>query len=417
MRDYVTGDGRAIDAYLHLGDMAYEEGLDGEFSANFFDIYTELLRNTVVWPTMGNHEGITSSGVTGTGPYYDSYCVPTRAEAGGTPSGTEAYYSFEIGRTHIICLNSHDLDRSPTGDMALWLKADLEMAHADWLIAFWHHPPYTKGSHDSDREIELIEMRELVMPILESGGVDLVLSGHSHIYERSMLIDGAYATPTTADGVVLDDGDGDPAGDGAYRKSAALNPNGGTLAVVAGHGESAGRAFAVMPLMRSVVGEVGSVILDIDDDVLTGRMLNSEAVVRDTFQLIKRGVVVHEPVELPWQPVGPQYVVERLEPGATQVEIFPVPAAPDAVIHYSTDGRLPTLASPVYTGPVAVSDTSFVHGFSVWDRGARIGPTAGSPLLSPEISIHRYPVNGNQRWLRGCRGECFSRWGHPETRK
>ena len=39
-----------------------------------------------------------------------------------------------------------------------------------------------------------------------------MLTGHSHIYERSMLIDGAYHTPTIADGVVLDDGDGDPKG-------------------------------------------------------------------------------------------------------------------------------------------------------------------------------------------------------------
>src|SRR5688572_22310185 len=62
------------------------------------------------------------------------------------------------------------------------------------------------------------------MPILEEAGVDLTLTGHSHIYERSMLIDGAYSTPTTARGVVLDDGDGNPAGDGAYLKGAGLQP-------------------------------------------------------------------------------------------------------------------------------------------------------------------------------------------------
>ena len=51
-------------------------------------------------------------------------------------------------------------------------------------------------------------MREQIMPILESHGVDLVLTGHSHIYERSMLMDGAYSTPTTVANVILDDGDG-----------------------------------------------------------------------------------------------------------------------------------------------------------------------------------------------------------------
>ncbi len=51
-----------------------------------------------------------------------------------------------------------------------------------------------------------------------------MLTGHSHIYERSMLMDGADATPTVAEGVILDDGDGDPHGNRSYRKSAGLPP-------------------------------------------------------------------------------------------------------------------------------------------------------------------------------------------------
>ena len=47
------------------------------------------------------------------------------------PSGTEAYYSFDYGRIHFICLDSHDTDRSPTGAMAQWLKADLESTARD----------------------------------------------------------------------------------------------------------------------------------------------------------------------------------------------------------------------------------------------------------------------------------------------
>jgi len=66
--------------------------------------------------------------------------------------------------------------------MARWLKLDLERTKADWIIAYFRHPPYTKGTHDSDREKQLIEMRTHVMPVLETGGVDLVLAGHSHIY-------------------------------------------------------------------------------------------------------------------------------------------------------------------------------------------------------------------------------------------
>jgi 3',5'-cyclic AMP phosphodiesterase CpdA len=64
--------------------------------------------------------------------------------------------------------------------MLSWLEADLANTLQPWIIAFWHHPPYSRGSHDSDFEIELLEMRENALPLLEAGGVDLVLCGHSH---------------------------------------------------------------------------------------------------------------------------------------------------------------------------------------------------------------------------------------------
>src|SRR6185436_19334444 len=149
--------------------------------------------------TLGNHEGqVTTSGDPGpsTGPYYDAFVLPAAGEAGGVPSGTEAYYSFDYGETHFISLNSTQVNRSSTGPMATWLEADLAATSAKWIIAFWHHPPYSRGTHNSDVDIELIEMRENILPILEAGGVDLVLCGHSHAYERSYLVDGTYTTPT-----------------------------------------------------------------------------------------------------------------------------------------------------------------------------------------------------------------------------
>ena len=93
--------------------------------------------------------------------------------------------------------------------MMTWLTNDLAANDKEWVIAFWHHPPYTKGSHDSDTEGRLIDMRENALPILESYGVDLVLSGHSHSYERSHLLDGHYGTSDTLTGaMILDNGGG-----------------------------------------------------------------------------------------------------------------------------------------------------------------------------------------------------------------
>ena len=186
--------------------------------------------------------------------------------------------------------------------MARWLKQDLEKTKADWLIAFFHHPPYTKGSHDSDREKQLIEMRTHIMPILEWGGVDLVLTGHSHIYERSMLMDGAYATPTVAEYVILDDREGNPRTDGPYQKSAGINPHEGTIQIVAGHGGTTIRRKGTMPVMRKIILEHGSVIIDIDGDTLIGTMVDKYGEERDYFGLVKRGRVTHQRLARPWQP-------------------------------------------------------------------------------------------------------------------
>jgi hypothetical protein len=295
-------DQQPLNFWIHVGDMAYGVGRDMEFQSRFFESYDGTLRNRVCWPTMGNHEGRNSSGRTGVGPYYDAYVVPTRGESGGVASGTEAYYSFDYANIHFICLDSHDLDRRPTEPMARWLKADLDKARAEWLIAFWHHPPYTKGSHDSDKEKDLTEMRQHIMPIIEEGGVDLVLTGHSHSYERSMLMDGAYATNTVAENVILDDGDGDPAGDGPYRKRAGIHAHEGTVQVVAGNGGANLGRHGTMPVMRKIIIEHGSVLIDVKGDTLVARMINREGVERDLFSVVKRGQVMPVRLALPWQP-------------------------------------------------------------------------------------------------------------------
>ncbi len=303
MQQYTAAGKHPIDLYLHVGDMAYGQGTDDQFQKKFFEPYKDILRSTVCWASLGNHEGKTSSGKTGIGPFYDAYVCPQKGEAGGVPSGDESFYSFDYGDIHFICLNSYDIDRSPEGKMAKWLVSDLAATKGKWIVGFWHHPPYTKGTHDSDTEIELVEMRENIMPIMENGGVDLVLSGHSHIYERSMLIDGAYATPTTSAGVVLDDGDGDPAGDGAYQKPGGVEPHKGTVAVVTGHGGALGRnSIGISPIMRSIVLDHGSTILDISGDTLTGVMLDLRGKERDKFSIVRKGKVEKHIVSNPWKP-------------------------------------------------------------------------------------------------------------------
>ncbi|MGH9719346.1 MAG: fibronectin type III domain-containing protein, partial [Bryobacteraceae bacterium] len=103
---------RHTDLWLMLGDNAYPDGTDVEYQAAVFNIYETMLRKSVLWPTLGNHDGHTADSATQTGPYYDIFTLPKNGEAGGLASGTEAYYSFDYGNVHFICLDSYDTSRS-----------------------------------------------------------------------------------------------------------------------------------------------------------------------------------------------------------------------------------------------------------------------------------------------------------------
>ncbi len=139
---------------LHAGDIAYEDGTDSEFTSNHFAVYEDILRQTPLWPSLGNHEAQSVNTILELGPYYEAHVLPTGGEAGGEPSGTEAYYSFDYANVHFIVLDSMDSSRAPGSAMLTWLQADLAATTQQWVIAYWHHPPYTKGSHDSDNELD-----------------------------------------------------------------------------------------------------------------------------------------------------------------------------------------------------------------------------------------------------------------------
>jgi len=279
------------DFWLMLGDNAYDDGTDAEFQAAVFNTYPETLRQLPLWPTLGNHDGHTADSGTQTGPYYDIFTLPTAAEAGGWPSGTEAYYSFDYANIHFVNLDSYDTDRSAAGAMMQWLQADLATNTQPWVIAFWHHPPYTKGSHNSDTESQLIDMRNNALPILEAWGVDLVMTGHSHTYERSYLIDGHYGTSSTWNGSThaVDSGNGRPAGDGAYEKPGLVAAqNEGAVYAVAG---SSGKLSAGYPLnhpaMYIALEKLGSMIVDVSGNQLDAVFLDNTGTVQDSFSIIK----------------------------------------------------------------------------------------------------------------------------------
>ncbi|WP_133717483.1 DNRLRE domain-containing protein [Methylocaldum gracile] len=277
--------------WLQLGDNAYNDGTDAEFQSKMFNMYPDMLRQSVTWPTLGNHDGHTADSATESGPYYDIFSLPRNGEAGGVASGTEAYYSFDYGNIHFIVLDSYESSRSVGSPMLSWLESDLQASNADWNIAFWHHPPYSKGSHDSDSDTAMTQMRQNVLPILENYGVDLVLSGHSHSYERSKFIDGHYGSSSTFSDAnhVVQSGSGRIDGTGAYTKSGVGASHAGAVYAVAGSSGKTSGGTLNHPAMYISLNELGSMVLDVNGLTLDAKFLNNNGTVRDYFTMTKGG--------------------------------------------------------------------------------------------------------------------------------
>jgi hypothetical protein len=168
---------RMTDAFVFTaGDNAYFNGTAAEFT-NCYGPRWGRFRNRT-YPTPGNHEYQISPQ-----PYFDYF-----GERAG-PRGA-GYYSYNLGNWHIIALNSNipATDGSP---QLLWLRDDLEAnkraadaTGARCALAYWHHPLFTSGPSAGSNALMLPVWRTLY-----AYGVDVVVNGHDHLYERFDAMD------------------------------------------------------------------------------------------------------------------------------------------------------------------------------------------------------------------------------------
>jgi hypothetical protein len=275
------------DLWLMLGDNAYSDGSDQDYQDAVFEMYPEMLTKSVLWPALGNHDDVDTA--TEAGAYFDIFTLPSEGQAGGVASGTESYYSFDHGSVHFICLNTAEFNSGRRQAMYSWLQSDLAARDREWTVAFFHHPPYSKANHDSDTSTQLVRVREIILPMLEAAGVDLVLSGHSHAYERSFLLDGHYGVSITFDAetMVLDGGSGRSGEDGPYMKSQGSMPHDGAVYVVAGcSGKSDSGPFN-HPAMFLGYETLGSVVIDSSDGRLDVTLLEATGRIGDSFSILK----------------------------------------------------------------------------------------------------------------------------------
>lgn len=184
-REQVTLSGRMTerdwDLAVHVGDLVYPDGSPRGFTTRHFAVYRRLLAETPFYPVPGNHD-LRYRG----GREYDrSFEWP----------GTDGrrYYRFRWGALLFVGLDTStpgqaDSLEAGRGEQMRWLRRTLRSAAGDstlrWTVVFLHHPPYSSAGglsgHGPSREL-----RETLVPLFEETGVDLVLAGHDHHYERT----------------------------------------------------------------------------------------------------------------------------------------------------------------------------------------------------------------------------------------
>lgn len=293
---------RPIDAMLLLGDNAYTYGTYDEFQNNFFTVHDKyFIRNTALFPVPGNHDyyAIASKNLfnelSRRPPYYQIFETPTSGEAGGLASGDESYYAYNYGNVHFISLDSYGLQDSlgmcdVNSKQYKWLQKDLIDNKLQWTVVYFHHPPYTMGSHNSDKELDLVKIRENLVPLLEKHNVDVVLSGHSHNYERSFFMKGHAGLEGTFEKSKFVIDSSSARYDGTINSCAIHKKDKGTIYVVAGTGSIIGGFQANYPhnaMQYSNSLTAGAIFIEVEKNKLELKYLSREGKIEDQFTIFK----------------------------------------------------------------------------------------------------------------------------------
>lgn len=151
-----------------------------ESTSGTFKVET-LLASVPFMPVNGNHEGLAIN-------YPAQFPMPQDLNTNEKAQGEE-YYSFEYGNAHFIALNDTPESGALGGTPQLeWLKKDLlaiDRKKTPWVFVMHHRSTYSCGNHGSD-----LDLRKAWQPLFDQFQVDVVFSGHDHMYERSKPIRG-----------------------------------------------------------------------------------------------------------------------------------------------------------------------------------------------------------------------------------
>jgi calcineurin-like phosphoesterase family protein/flagellar hook capping protein FlgD len=240
------------DLGLVLGDVIYEVGEAVNFTPRYFTPYRPIIRRSVWYPVVGNHDIATANGQ----PFMDAFYLPINSM-----DGTEKYYSFDYGNAHFVAL---DGNQTFNADMYNWVEGDLAATTKPWKFVYFHQPMYSDpGTHGSD-----LNLRFYLEPIFVNHRVDLVFQGHNHYYSRSYPI---------ANGVAVDTAQGS-----RYR-----DPAGVIYLVAGGGGRGLYAVTGTDPLIRSAFSVFHTLAVDVVGDSVSVQAVLPNGTVFDSFTIVK----------------------------------------------------------------------------------------------------------------------------------
>jgi acid phosphatase type 7 len=163
--------GTPLDAVLPLGDIQYDSATTARINAVYAPTWGRV--KSISRPILGNHESGTATG------YFDYFNGPGVSDGPAGPRG-KGYYSFDLGAWHVVALNSNcsSVSCSAGSEQESWLRADLAAHPTGCTLAYWHHARFSSG-HDGSNAF-----MQPLWEALQDAQAELLLSGHSHDYER-----------------------------------------------------------------------------------------------------------------------------------------------------------------------------------------------------------------------------------------
>ncbi|KAL9268632.1 Purple acid phosphatase 18-like protein [Drosera capensis] len=171
------------DIHLLPGDLSYADYIQSRWDT--FGELIQPLASARPWMVVeGNHE---SESIPFFKDGFQSYNARWKMPYEESGSNSNLYYSFEVAGVHVLMLGSF-AEYDEHSDQYSWLKADLaavDRSRTPWLLALFHVPWYnSNGAHQGEGDV----MMAVIEPLLYAAGVDIVLAGHVHAYERSTRV-------------------------------------------------------------------------------------------------------------------------------------------------------------------------------------------------------------------------------------